>query len=354
MANFLLYILSAAVFIGLLMALYLIARRFFEVLIAVIPSILENIVQEVQIYFELQRMRSKRASHNDKTDKTTDAEVDLTPQTYDEKLSALDELFQRSIDYKNSDTYKKALEFVIKLRNVAPFNAWLLSGQNPDISHVATANEWAEKFQRRIKPKARAYIILKQFGPVDFVYDVVDTDGAELPKDLQAHFRAEGNLNTDFVTNTLLCCEKKGIAVEYDNTLRNRQAGWASHSKLNNKKEIVINAEHTKEVQFSTLCHEIAHLMLGHLGVFKDCQCKDRSNIGTETMEIEAESVSWLVCQRLGIETDADKYLNSYLVKKSGCLNDISVDNILMTAGRIEKMALKKECTIKKLKALKA
>jgi uncharacterized protein YneF (UPF0154 family) len=328
--EFLIYIFVGLFFILGILSLYFCALKIFTKILEKFPTVNKQHIQETSMIEE---------------------KIEHFTQTYDEKLSSLDELFKRSIDYKKSDTYKEALAFVIKLRNVAPFNAWLLGGQNSDITHVATANEWALKFDRSIKPKARAYIILKQFGPVDFVYDVADTDGAELPKDLQAHFRAEGYLNTDFVANILHCCEKKGIKVEFDNTLRQRQAGWASHTALNGQKKIVINNEHSKEVQFSTLCHELAHLMLGHLGEFRDCQCKDRSHMWDETMEVEAESVSWLVCQRLGIETDADKYLNQYLEKKNGCLENISVDNILMTAGRIEKMALKKECNIKKLKA---
>lgn len=272
------------------------------------------------------------------------------PQTYDDKLSSLDELFRRSKNYKNSKNYIEALKFVIKIKNVAPFNAWLLREQNLDITYVASANEWARKFNRAIKPKARAYVIMNH-TPVGFVYDISDTEGDELPKDLQSHFRAEGKLDDEIIKNIINCCSKKKIDVIFDNTLRESQAGRASHDKFNNTRKIYINKEHPKEVKFSTLCHEIAHLMLGHLGEFSDCQCKDRKDLDLATREIEAESVSWLVCDRLGIKTDADRYLNHHLEDNVTALQDISINNILITAGRIEAMALKKECKVKKIKA---
>jgi hypothetical protein len=214
---------------------------------------------------------------------------------------------------------------------------------------VATANDWANKFNRAINPKARAYVVMNH-TPVGFVYDVSDTVGDDLPIDLQSHFRAEGVLDQDMINNAIDCCHKKNIMVEYDKTIALSLAGRASHDKFNNTRRITINAQHSKEVQFSTLCHEIAHLMLGHLGEFTYCQCKARTNLSKEVREIEAESVSWLVCDRLGIKTDAERYLNGYL-RDPSLLEDISINNILITAGRIESMALKKECNVKKLKS---
>ncbi len=267
----------------------------------------------------------------------------------DEKLSSLDDLFQRSMHYKSSRNYTEALKFVIKLRNVAPYNAWLLREQNPNITYVSNAYDWSSRFNREIKADARAYVILKAFGPVDFVYDVKDTIGDELPTDIQTNFRANGIINSDIVSATLRCCQKKGIQVDYDKSLHNRLAGWAKHSKLNQQQHIVINAEHSPEVQFSTLCHELAHLMLGHLGNFHNCECKERWNLLTDAKEIEAESVSWLVCKRLNITTDADRYLGGYFGDNDQeLLQNISIDNILTTAGRIESMIFNHTCRVKK------
>jgi len=284
--------------------------------------------------------------------KITEEPINILMHVSDDKLSSLDDLFKRSINYRDSKNYLEALNFIAKIRNVAPYNAWLLKEQNPDITYVATAYEWKKEFNRDVNAKARAYVILKAFGPVSFVYDVQDTVGEELPADIHSFFRADGILKKNMLKAILDCCMKKGIVVEYDTSLFERQAGWASHDKLNKTHSIVINANHAPEVQFSTLCHELAHLMLGHLGKFKNCQCKTPNKQLSEAVEeVEAESVSWLVSQRLNIQTNADTYLSSYFGSNDEqILQDISIDNILTTAGRIEAMIFNKTCYVKKEK----
>lgn len=265
-----------------------------------------------------------------------------TPQktAKEQKSSSLDQMFHRSDKYHNSQNYIDSLKFIIKTKNLAPFNAWIIKEQNPDVDYVATADEWLTRFNREIKHHARAYVILKPFSPVEFVYDMNDTTGDDLPLDLQANFRAEGVIKDDYVKRILACCDKKGIKVNFNSTLMNRQAGWASHNILNKSKTIVINKSHKKELQFSTLCHELAHLILGHLRIFTHCECKDRSHLSTHAMEVEAESVSWLVCDRLGIKTDAERYLSYHFKSSQDVLNQISIDNILTTAGKIENIIL--------------
>ncbi len=271
-------------------------------------------------------------------------------KTYDEKLSAIDTLFYNSQNYESSKEYLETMKFIIKLKNLAPFNAWLLRQQNPDVTYVATIDHWNKEYNRTIKPKARAYVIMKAFGPVDFVFDIKDTVGEPLPIDLQASFRADGYLSDNTIETILKCCHKKNIKVSFDNTLHDRQAGWASHNRLSQSTGIVLNAEHKKEVQFSTLVHELAHLMLGHCGQFIDCECEDRRNLTVNAMEVEAETVSWLICDRLSIKTDAEKYLNSHINKKD-VLGEISIHKILTTADRIEAIIVSGFCKVKKTKS---
>lgn len=276
--------------------------------------------------------------------------IKLKPQSFNDQISAVDQLFYRAQNYQSSTEYIQAFEFVNKIRNLAPFNAWLLYIQNPDITYVATANDWAIKFNRAIQLKARAYVIMKAFGPVDFVYDALETIGdTELPKDIQSSFRAEGIIPEIVVKQILKCCNKKGIDVQYDNTLWERQAGWASHKQLASHRTIVINATHKPEIQFSTLIHELAHLLLGHLGKFLHCECEDRSYLDKNAKEIEAETVSWLICNRLRIITDADRYLHPHVQNKEA-LSEISVHKILTTSDRIENMIVSNLCKKEKTK----
>ena len=57
--------------------------------------------------------------------------------------SLLDQLLADSRLYKKSKDYHELLEFVVRLRNFAPFNAMLLQLQKPGLSYAASAEDWA-------------------------------------------------------------------------------------------------------------------------------------------------------------------------------------------------------------------
>jgi hypothetical protein len=103
----------------------------------------------------------------------------------------LDTLLSDSRLYHSSADYKALLDFVVRLRNFAPFNAMLLQVQKPGLTYAASATEWWTRFGRKPKQGARPLLILWPFGPVALVYDVADTQGKELPQDVAA-FIAHG------------------------------------------------------------------------------------------------------------------------------------------------------------------
>jgi hypothetical protein len=53
--------------------------------------------------------------------------------------------------------------------------------------------------------------------------------------------------------------------------------------------------------------------------------------------EFEAESVCYLVCERLGIDNPSDEYLAGYLGKNEH-IPPISLDCVMKAAGLIERM----------------
>jgi hypothetical protein len=97
--------------------------------------------------------------------------------------SLLDQLLADSKVYKSTDSYKSLLEFVIRLRNVAPFNAMLLQLQKPGLTYAASAHDWRSRFHREVKEDARPLLILWPFGPVATVYDVLDTFDPKNPNE---------------------------------------------------------------------------------------------------------------------------------------------------------------------------
>lgn len=89
----------------------------------------------------------------------------------------LDALLTDAKLYRTSKAYKELLDFIVRLRNFAPFNAMLLQVQKPGLTYAASAHDWWVRFGRRPKEGARPLLIMWPFGPIALVYDVMDTEG---------------------------------------------------------------------------------------------------------------------------------------------------------------------------------
>ncbi len=219
--------------------------------------------------------------------------------------SLLDQLLNDSLLYKQSKDYKELLDFVVRLRNFAPFNAMLLQVQKPGLSYAASARDWRERFGRTPKPGARPLLILWPFGPVALVYDVLDTEGRPLPEDV-ASFFAYGSINDERLASFLTLMANKGIEWRWVDA-GDRSAGWicvikrATKAKEASAYRIHINRNHPVAVQFSTLAHELGHLFLGHLGRDHMLNIPERPYSTAAQQELEAESVAFLVCARNGV-----------------------------------------------------
>lgn len=256
-----------------------------------------------------------------------------------ETRNLLDQLLQDSKLYYRGKDYKELLDFIVQLRNFAPFNAMLLNIQRPGLSYAASKHDWWEKFKRYPKEDARPLLILWPFGPVALVYDVQDTEGNKLPEDVFS-FVAKGDMSSDQFKRFTNRCEAKGIICKMVDKGGN-MAGLIRAVKRAVKKEdkpeyeIKINQNHAPPVQFNTLTHELGHLYLGHLGKDICLKTPDRLNVNFLQRELEAESLAYLVCYRNGVKPKSHTYLAGYM------RNNLSIDNIdiyqvMRAAGQVE------------------
>ncbi len=124
--------------------------------------------------------------------------------------SLLDQLLSDSRLYTQSKDFKDLLDFVARMRNFAPFNAMLLQVQKPGLRFAASAHDWKVRFDRKPKEGARPLLILWPFSPVALVYDVVDTEGRDLPRDVWA-FYAHGAIDADRIASFKEPLRKKNI-----------------------------------------------------------------------------------------------------------------------------------------------
>jgi antirestriction protein ArdC len=81
--------------------------------------------------------------------------------------------------------------------------------------------------------------------------------------------------------------------------------------------------------------HELAHLYLGHLGPDKHLGIPNRSNQNHKVRELEAESVSYLVCSRNGVHSNSESYLADYVTAHE-TVENLDLYSILKAAGKVE------------------
>lgn len=72
-----------------------------------------------------------------------------------ERVPEIDKLYEEVLDYRRTADFKDLLEFVARFRHVAPYNAMLIHIQKPGSTYVASASDWEERFNRRVKAGAR-------------------------------------------------------------------------------------------------------------------------------------------------------------------------------------------------------
>jgi hypothetical protein len=272
---------------------------------------------------------------------------------------ALDDLFSLARQYKTSKAYFGLLKFIARFRFYSPFNAMLIYTQMEGARFVAPPHRWLRDYKRRIKTGARPLVILQPMGPVMFVFDVADTesegDAPPLPPEVEKPFEVRHGSVGRELYSTIENAKRDGISIiEKDagsqsaGSIRIAQPG--KHLKVLSKSkpkpeyvmvpvryEMLLNRNYSSEAKYATLVHELAHLYCGHLGTPNDKWWPDRRGLTQEVCEFEAESVSYLLCARLGISSPSDEYLSGYL-KENEETPSLSLDCVLKASGLIEQM----------------
>jgi hypothetical protein len=237
---------------------------------------------------------------------------------------ALDELFQEAGAYRKSTDYLELFQFIRRFPSFAPYNGFLLHVQKPGAVYVASVRQWRERFGRTIKPGARPLVVLRPFGPVEFVYDVPDTEGkTPFPERLLEPFKADGVLPEGLYSQTVhnlfrdrVRCEEADHGTNRAGSISTARGGLTigvAPNVLRAWYVMLVNKNLDAGAKYATLAHELAHLYCGHLGTPDETWWPDRRKGATPHNEFEAESVTWLVCERVGIQDPSAEYLAGYL-----------------------------------------
>ena len=248
-------------------------------------------------------------------------------------ISELEKLLEKSKQFKHSTDFFERLVFIKQSRYLAPYNAFLAMQQRSNITFVLSEYKWEKQYQRKPRHGVQPIVIMKPFGPVEFVYDIKDTEGEGL-------FDNFPNLPTEEVCRRLYPtdgwtpqlenwykfvvynCKRLGLyfseallkptlqgqAILKPKKFRVPSKDIKKKNRLTNY-EIEVNQAYPVEAKFGVLIHELAHIFCGHF----ETVSKTQTNKGLSEEEFEAEAVSYLYCYRKDFRPKSEQYLASCL-----------------------------------------
>ncbi|MGH7639460.1 MAG: ArdC-like ssDNA-binding domain-containing protein [Candidatus Dormibacteria bacterium] len=264
------------------------------------------------------------------------------PKARDERTrDLLAKLDQGLAGLKTSDQWRAWLDDQAKFHRYSFNNVLLIVSQRPDASMVAAFHAWKDhgrmvnKGERAIWILAPMVVKAKETDPetgeqterprvVGFksvpVFDVAQTSGAEVP--VPAHPLA-GRCAEEQRAALTAYAQSLGFTVDPAADLPMGRNGDTSHSL----RRIRISRSLPGAQWIKTTAHEIGHAIL-HGPEYDG----DRG-----TAEVEAESVAYLVCQQLGI--DSAEYSFGYITVWAGKDPEAARAAVRKAGGRIAKTA---------------
>ena len=259
-----------------------------------------------------------------------------------EIVSTIDALLDASGRYRGSPAFREMVEFMGRFRDYAPYNNMLVRVQNPSCGFYATAKDWRERFGRFIKEDARPLLILAPMRPVMLVYDLDQTHGQDVPAELLRFAQFDGQWEPRWLERLVENAGRHRIRIDFKN-LSSTNAGFATFAnpQAGEKMRIAIHADLPAPSRFGVLCHEMAHILLGHLGSDDDHWWPSRSHLGRAPIEVEAEATAYIVTQNLGLDGASAAYVSRYLGEKAEVPKGVSFDLIAKVSGQIKEMALR-------------
>ena len=288
-----------------------------------------------------------------------DKQLELFDDILDKDISSIDRLFLDVKQYRKCSDFKKKLDFYSSFPYLSAYNAALVEQQRPGARFVLTAKKWRELHNRKIKANARPVIILMPFYPVDFLFDITDT------KPIDKNSKENDNIVIEQIINQFTASCQHEVRFYLDNIDKNLPKQGISYNnqlitgselqaeirqdqseelyfKINNEHvvkhhnyfTISINMRATPTEMLVAIFHELGHLFCQHI----ECTWWKGRYYTKAIKEFEAETVSYLVCKRLGIHTHSVEYLANYLETNDN-IPPISIECVFQAVDMIEQMA---------------
>lgn len=233
-----------------------------------------------------------------------------------ERMDSVMETLDKGVkEVFESGRYEEWLRCLSQFHSYSARNTLLIMMQDPDATHVAGFNTWQKKFGRFVKKGEKAIWILaptthkkevededgetktivwNSYRPVP-VFDVKQTEGKELPeiaRDLEGDVAGYSELVEKLM-------DVSPVPVEFEE-IQGGSHGYCSHADG----RIAVKKGMSEAQTVKTMVHEIAHAMLHGSG-------GEETGADKNTKEVQAESVAYAACSRLGI--DSSEYSFGYV-----------------------------------------
>lgn len=258
------------------------------------------------------------------------------PDRQAEDRALIEQLIAATRLYATSAAVQDLLNFIIRMRAFAPFNGMLLHIQKPGLTHAATAADWQRRFGRLPRRGTRPMVVLRTMGPVDFVFDILDTEGQPLPEHAFT-FPTLGALTEARFDEIAQWVAKSGIdLVRLD--VGDAEAGWIrrlpvpNDSKVKQRYQLAFNRNHPAATRLVTIAHELAHLYLGHLGSDPARKIRERRDLTHAQREVESEMTAYIVAKRNGLTPRSESYLEAY----KGAFIDLDLHAVMRASNEVE------------------
>jgi antirestriction protein ArdC len=243
-----------------------------------------------------------------------------TQNTRDEKITAAIKAIDAGVAaVTSSDDWTRWLKMQSRFHRYSSNNTMMIMLQCPTASNVAGFETW-KKMGRCVKKGEKGIPIFAPAGQgratrknertgedevvrswlrfrIAYVFDISQTEGDELPTITQPVPETPFASSIDALTKVALALP--GIVSRIE--VRSRELGDSSTAGgwyMPATKAIVVIDDGTEAAKFRVLVHEVAHAILHGTG----------DHHARPEREVEAESVAFVVCDSLGLDTSCNSF----------------------------------------------
>lgn len=231
-------------------------------------------------------------------------------KTADRLKEVTDRLEQGVTELFESERYKEYLRVMARFHNYSFNNTLLIAMQCPGATRLAGFQTW-KKFGRHVKKGEKG---IKVIAPTPFkkiiekdgeerevlvprykvvsTYDLSQTEGKPLPSIATPLMGSMDTFNDIYAALE----QVSPVPIGFED-IPGSAYGYYSPSE----KRIAVREGLSEQQTLKTLVHEISHAKLHDVDLSKPKD--ERPQIDRQTMECQAESVAFTVCQHFGLDT---------------------------------------------------